>query len=147
MCQKVKIGRPETWTPERIEEEAEALKKWCVNENATSFEMFTRSRPEKYTRAHIYYLVEKSEVFANAFLYAREQIAMNRENAVATGKLHQAVYQKTCTFYDREDSLQNTCLAAHHKDMERAKRNVARDETVDALKAANDAIQGLEDDE
>lgn len=147
MCAKIKLGRPQEWTEERIKVEADALFEWADSSKATSLELFCRSRPEKYTRSHIYLMVHRSETFRDAFLYAREQIAGNREDAVASGRMHQAVYAKTCTFYDREDSLTNTCLAAHHKDMDRAKRQAVQDDTVDTLKAANDAIQGLEDND
>ena len=137
----LKLGRPEKWDAARIEKEAEDLLEWAKDPQSFSLERFTCYREEPYTRALMYDLANRSRIFSNAFIVAKEIVRQNREEACAKGEFSNVVYAKTCSFYDREQSLTNESLSAHIKDIDRSKRESLKDDTIDALKIANDLIQ------
>jgi len=141
-----KIGRPTEWTEERIKVEAKALLEWSLSPRAWTLEGFCTRRDEPYTRKQMHLICEKSEAYLHAFLIAKDRIRQNREEACAAGDFNTGVYQKTCTFYDRKNAKEEQSLACHFKDMDRAKRDAIKDDTIDTLKSANDAIQGTVDD-
>ena len=140
----LKLGRPEKWDVARIEKEAEAFLEYAKDPQSFCFERFTCYREESYTRSQLYDLAKRSEIFSDTFQRVKEMIRQNREAGVAEGTLAQTVYNKTYSFYDREKSLTNESISAHVKDIDRSKRESLKDDTVDALTAANNLIQSSE---
>jgi len=144
MC--AKMGRPVEWTEERIAKEADDFLEWAKKPDSYSFEKFCCYRKEPYNRQRLYELTHQNKHFADVFLTVKDMVRQNREEACANNKFNTAVYNRTASFYDREQSLTNETLSGHIKDMDRAKRDAVKDDTIDTLKEANNAIQGSFDD-
>lgn len=64
------IGRPEEWTVERLEEEAEALHEWFKNPKNYYLQAFASERG--YTSKHLEIFAERSEAFRQTLSRARE---------------------------------------------------------------------------
>lgn len=91
----MKIGRPETYTEEYLEKEAEELLKF----KGESLYEFTYDKP--YLAQHLTVFAQRSVPFKLALNKVKERIAHNRTRMYAEGTLPSIAYQRSQHVYDK----------------------------------------------
>lgn len=129
------LGRPLQWTKERIEQEAEALIAWSVDEELKPLvlEEFGLYRNPPYIREIMYKLGEINDNFRLALLVAKERIRSRKEsgayrhiyNAQFVGKMH--------GYQDRKDNDKNVSYSEYRKDMKAAEKKAETDGIAEAI--------------
>ena len=92
-------GRPRTYDTEFIEKEAQAFYEWADTEEAIVFREFAPIRG--YPSGKLYQWEKESEVFRNAFHYAKDVIGIRREKSIMENKSDKP-YLKYANWHDEE---------------------------------------------
>jgi hypothetical protein len=91
-------GRPNYWTEEKINEEAEYLMQWAMNEDSLSLGKCYGSRYYSYVDANEW--EQKYDIFRKAKRFATTIITARREEGGLLGKLDSAIVRSTHGTYD-----------------------------------------------
>jgi len=120
-------GRPEEWTTERIEKEAEELINWSLGDELV-LETFGLYRNPPYIRAVMYELGNKNELFRDALMVAKERIRARRESGAYKGEYNASTMQFTHGFYDRDNNHKDLSFTAYKDERKKV------DDTADISK-------------
>jgi len=94
------IGRPEKWTADLIEKEAEQLIEWSKTDDAIILREFPASRG--YGPQWLTYLADKSPTFSEALKIARCNVGVRREKMGLRGDVDAGIVKASLATYDDE---------------------------------------------
>lgn len=94
------FGRPATWTPERIKEEAQNFLEWAMLDDSIVLREYCALRG--YSHQWLTYLADKSQDFADALKIARILVGARREKGAILGKYDAGIIKATLATYDEE---------------------------------------------
>ena len=120
-----KVGRPNYWTEERVNEEAKYLKEWAQKEDSLSLGTCYGSRYYSYVDASEW--EQKYEEFRKAKRFATTIIWARREHGGLIGKLDSALVRSTHGTYDLDHR-------AYLKEMKEAAKEPLQEQDKEAFK-------------
>lgn len=88
-------GRPLKYD---LVQEAKDLEEWSKLPTSMSLYEFTDSKP--YPSGHLSDFCKHNEIFKEAFIKAKERLAIHREQSCNAGKMNSGVWQRTVRVYD-----------------------------------------------
>lgn len=134
-----KMGRPEYWTDEKIEDLLVKLDEWVEKDASICMAGFRGQF--SLTPDIMNHIRKKSPVFAHAYTNAQQIVANRMAEKLGNG-VHQAHYNKYQSVYDSE-------LKEHEKEMASIKaasqEEEAREKTIGALKMNERILNQVEE--